>query len=219
MTVGRIPNIEGGIQPTIVTTKGDLIAATAASNPARLGVGSNDQVLTADSTASTGLKWATPAAGGMTLLSTTTLSGATTTVSSISGAYNNLQIIMYGMTNATGGGKLRIAPNGSTTISSQVNMNNTTGIQTVLNSYILPYGALSSATNTESNQIVFINIIAYSNTSFQKPFETYGRVNDTTGYPIFSNGYINTSSAITSLVFSNDGGNWTAGTVLIYGVK
>jgi hypothetical protein len=83
----------------------------------------------------------------------------------------------------------------------------------------LPYGAVSSATNTESNQIVFINIIAYSNTSFAKPFETYGRVNDTTGYPIFSNGYINTTSAITSLVFSNDGGSWTAGTVLIYGVK
>jgi hypothetical protein len=199
--------------------KGALLSATAASTPGVLAVGANDTVLTADSAEATGLKWATPAAGGMTLLSTTTLSGATTTVSSISGAYNNLQIVMYGMTNATGGGKLRIAPNGSTTISSQINLANTTGIQTVLDSYILPYGAVSSATNTESNQIVFINIIAYSNTSFAKPFETYGRVNDTTGYPIFSNGYINTTSAITSLVFSNDGGSWTAGTVLIYGVK
>ena len=62
MTTGRLPSVEGGIQPTIVTAKGDLIAATAASNPARLGVGANDTVLTADSTAATGLKWA--AAGG-----------------------------------------------------------------------------------------------------------------------------------------------------------
>ena len=60
MTVGRIPNIEGGIQPTIVTTKGDLIAATAASNPARLAVGTNGEVLTADSTAATGLAYTTP---------------------------------------------------------------------------------------------------------------------------------------------------------------
>ena len=57
MTVGRIPSIEGGIQPTIVTTKGDLIAATAASNPARLGVGANDTMLVADSTATTGLAY------------------------------------------------------------------------------------------------------------------------------------------------------------------
>lgn len=61
MTVGRIPSVEGGIQPTILTTKGDLIAATGASTPARLGVGSNGQVLTADSTAATGLAWSTSA--------------------------------------------------------------------------------------------------------------------------------------------------------------
>jgi hypothetical protein len=47
------------IQNTIVDAKGDLIGATAADTPARLAVGTNGQVLTADSTASTGLKWAT----------------------------------------------------------------------------------------------------------------------------------------------------------------
>jgi hypothetical protein len=51
------------IQNAIVDAKGDLIAATAADTPARLGVGTNGQVLTADSTAATGLAWATPAGG------------------------------------------------------------------------------------------------------------------------------------------------------------
>jgi hypothetical protein len=63
MTVGRIPVIEGGIQPTIFDAKGDLIAATAADTPARVAVGANGTVLTADSTASTGVAWATPASG------------------------------------------------------------------------------------------------------------------------------------------------------------
>jgi hypothetical protein len=53
------------IQNAIVDAKGDLIAATAADTPARLAVGTNGQVLTADSSTATGLKWA--AAGGKVL--------------------------------------------------------------------------------------------------------------------------------------------------------
>ena len=46
MTVGRLPNVEGGIQPTLLTTTGDIMYASSASNPARLGIGSSAQVLT-----------------------------------------------------------------------------------------------------------------------------------------------------------------------------
>ena len=62
------------IQNAIVDAKGDLIAATAADTPARLAVGTNGQVLTADSTASTGIKWASPASSGMNLIVRTTFS-------------------------------------------------------------------------------------------------------------------------------------------------
>jgi hypothetical protein len=55
------------IQNAIVDAKGDLITATAADTPARLAVGTNGHVLTADSTAATGIKWAAPAAGGKVL--------------------------------------------------------------------------------------------------------------------------------------------------------
>jgi hypothetical protein len=55
------------IQNAIVDAKGDLIAATAADTPARLAVGTNGHVLTADSTEATGIKWAAPAGGGKVL--------------------------------------------------------------------------------------------------------------------------------------------------------
>jgi hypothetical protein len=56
------------INPTIVDAKGDIIAATAADTVARLAVGANDTVLTADSSTATGLKWAAAAGGSSTFV-------------------------------------------------------------------------------------------------------------------------------------------------------
>jgi hypothetical protein len=69
------------IPQSTVTAKGDLVVGTAASTAGRLGVGTNGQYLSADSTAGTGLKWVTPAAGysAPTLGSTSIASGATVT--------------------------------------------------------------------------------------------------------------------------------------------
>lgn len=55
--------LAASIPKALVDAKGDLLAATAADTPARLGVGANDTVLTADSSQATGLKWAAPAGG------------------------------------------------------------------------------------------------------------------------------------------------------------
>jgi len=49
------------IQPSILTAKGSVITATAAGSQVELTVGTDGQVLTADSTAAKGLKWSTPA--------------------------------------------------------------------------------------------------------------------------------------------------------------
>ncbi len=79
MTVGRLPSIEGGIQPTLVTTTGDMIYASAASNPARLGIGSAGQVLTVAS----GIpSWATPASASPASATATVATSQTTTSTS-----------------------------------------------------------------------------------------------------------------------------------------
>ncbi len=62
-----------GIPATLLDAKGDLIVATAADTAARLAVGSDGQVLTADAASSGGVKWA---AGGLGI-PTAKLSGAT----------------------------------------------------------------------------------------------------------------------------------------------
>jgi hypothetical protein len=52
---------------TAIDAKGDLVPGTGADTFARLAVGANGTVLTADSAEATGLKWATPAGGGKVL--------------------------------------------------------------------------------------------------------------------------------------------------------
>jgi hypothetical protein len=96
--------IDAQIPDSLLTTKGDIIAATGASTPARLGVGANDQVLIADSTTATGLKWGSAAAGGMTQLGQVVFDNTTNSidVSSIPSTYKHLYITGTGLQNGAG---------------------------------------------------------------------------------------------------------------------
>ena len=68
------------LQPAQLTAKGALITATATGTASTLSVGTNGQVLTADSTEARGIKWATPATGSVTSITAGTgLSGGTIT--------------------------------------------------------------------------------------------------------------------------------------------
>jgi hypothetical protein len=68
---------------TPLTTKGDLFTFTTVD--ARLGIGANNTVLTADSAEATGMKWAAPAGGGKVLqvVSATTTTATTITVDTL----------------------------------------------------------------------------------------------------------------------------------------
>lgn len=118
---------------TQLTTKGDLAVFSTA--PDRLGVGSNNQILTADSTQTAGIKWATsPILGSTTLIpgsTTTTLPGVTSVNGSTipsSGTWYTAPTI--GTTSITSGGTFTTLPGvtsiNGTTIPSSVTLTKTT---------------------------------------------------------------------------------------------
>jgi hypothetical protein len=92
-------NAGAAIAKTLIDAKGDLIVGSAADTAARLAVGTNDYVLTADSAATNGVKWAAlPAAGGMTLIQETVASGnASISFGSIAGTYKQLLLTFHGL--------------------------------------------------------------------------------------------------------------------------
>jgi hypothetical protein len=89
---------------TAIDAKGDLVVGTGADTFSRLGVGTNNTVLTADSTAATGLKWAAPAAASaLTLINRSTFSGSTSvTVDSVfSSTYDTYCVVIEDCTAAS----------------------------------------------------------------------------------------------------------------------
>ena len=106
-----VATADGAIPKSLVTTKGDIITATASATPARLGAGTNSQVLTVDSTTATGLKWATPATTDLTFNAQTG-----TTYSLVASDLNKLVTLSNGSSiNLT-------VPNGVFTTGQQINI-------------------------------------------------------------------------------------------------
>jgi hypothetical protein len=205
------------------TTLGDIAYRSSTANTnTRLALGTAGQVLTVNSGANAP-EWATISAGGMTLLSTTTLSGVSTTISSISSAYTNLQIYIYGVTGNTSDAAVRVWFNADTGGGYATGLRYSGGTVTTFGraaDRLTIYNINTLRTN--STNAAVINISNYSDTSGRKPLAIYGYciATGTTDGVINQAGYFQGTAAVSSVTFDYGGTNtFAGGTVLIYGVK
>lgn len=191
--------------------KGELVVGTTTNDSGILGVGANDTVLTADSSTATGLKWASVASGAYTLLSTTTLSGTSTTISSINQTYKHLLVVINAATGASNM-FVRIQANGSTTLSSAGGWDSWSA-----SNFSSGNGRTAVSTTTVCSGFLLLH--NYANTSYMKSGITCFN-GDLTGQFATGGYFYRSTSAVTSITIDNSvTQSFTSGQVLIYGVN
>jgi hypothetical protein len=193
------------------TTLGDLAYSSATANTnTRLAVGANGTYLTVTAGVPT---WGAVSAGGMTLLSTTTLSGASTTISSIDQGYVNLLVVLRNPHGSGSSQPMEIQPNSVSTSSFYSGVEN--GTAQIVDKITPP--ALNASSQALNSMVLLIN--QYTNTSQGKPVQWYGTMQQNNASTFSYSGLWANASAITSIRFNSPFTNFAGGSVLIYGVK
>ena len=224
MTIGRIPSVEGGIQPTIVDAKGDLIVATAADTVSRLAVGSANQVLTVDSSTATGLKWAAP--GSLIKISSTSFTAQASQAFDgiFTSSYSSYLIIIEELFTSTANNSMRFqwryaGPTTQTT----AYYNGFTGGSTTGSNFAgggVANGAhlqISTNVGNQSSQALrgYVKVFGCSGSS-KIPHATYQTSNGYDGTTANGGGWVNSEQVYTGFILTAAAGNIT-GTITIYG--
>jgi|LakMenE01Jun11ns_1017448.scaffolds.fasta_scaffold9706408_3 hypothetical protein len=216
-------NAGAAVTKATVDAKGDLIAGTADNTIARLAVGANDTVLTADSSTATGLKWGTIAAGSLTLLSTTSLTGTSVTISSISQSYKELYIIIRDVYLSSDDEALRLKLNADGSNHNYSRLGISGSSLATANERLGAYmeiGRSGSNSGISYQATVVCKIINYTSAGVKTITATYLGLNNA---GVRSSGttcgtYTGTS-AVTQINLGTDGANFSSGSALIYGVN
>jgi hypothetical protein len=211
--------VDAKIAKTLTTTTGDIIYASSANTPARLGIGSTDQVLKVTAGVPA---WATPAASGsMTELASGSLSGTALSLTSISGSYKNLILVVRDYYASTSSSPF-IRVNGDSTANAYnaVGTNRATAVNTTVGEDGTNWGIIwNTGVAADNNNFATITLLDYANTTSRK-LMTSTAAYAVTGYAnniAFLSGAWNNTAAINAISLTLGSGTYSGGTYILYG--
>ena len=211
----------GAVAKSIVDAKGDLIAATAADTVSRLAVGTNGQILTADSAEATGMKWATASGGDLTRITKVTFTSSTAiNIDNCFSSTYDFYMIQYKVTSSTTSQYIVAQMRSGGT-------NNTTSNYSSTNVYS-QYGTATVAGDSVANSVS--GRVGYTRTSdelcgnifvynpFAAQYTTWANMTPDTDYSQTFQGVHKVKTSYDGIAILPNAGNLT-GELNIYGFK
>ena len=204
-----------------MTTTGDTIYSSSGSTPARLGIGSTGNVLTVAG----GIpSWAAPAAGGgLTLLSTTSLTSTSTEISISASSYKNLRIIVRDIYMSGANESVWVRLNADTGSNYSYAATELIGSTNSAASSIGDTKLRFSPNNTSNNTLnqktqAEIFIPRCNDTDLVQFYASVSGYTGTSANGGFIAGRYDNSAAITSITFASlSAATFSGGTVYVYG--
>lgn len=203
-----------------LTTKGDLYGYS--TTDARVAVGANGTVLTADSTAGTGVAWATPASSGaLTFIKSQTI-GTTVSTVTVTGAfsttYDNYLITIIGGSASTDSTDINIKFGSATTGYKFVGYYMLTTSST-MNTYATNTGTNiacggGSSNGMASNIYVMSPFLAARTAVISQTAPTHSSM-----YRQEYAGFLDDATSYTSFIIAAAGTTLTGGTIRVYGYQ
>ena len=205
--------------------KGELVVGSATNDSSILAVGANNTVLTADSTEATGMKWATPAAGGgMTSLASGSFSGSALTLSSISQSYKDLVLVVRNLQMGTTQTSCNLKFNNVSSIYAYEGNQSDSGTVTFRGSYsntnsFIMHSSLATGDNKNvSNLTIFDYAGTTSNKICRETF--FSKDGDNAALVVGDRQTgVNATTAITEINLTKSSGTFAGGTYILYGVS
>jgi hypothetical protein len=226
-TNGQVLGVSGGVPAWVtdasgmtnpMTTTGDTIYSSSGSTPARRAIGTTGQVLTVSGGVPV---WATPSASTLNIsqIATGTLSGANLTLSSLS-SYDYIQVMLYNI-NAASVGQFLARINGNTGSNywgAGFSQRGSTTSRHIYagNDSIASNENMNSGANGSEFIFTFTNCKAAGFTNWSYTGSYISNQSSARQGDVMDGTYI-VAEAVSSLVFSSGGGNWSGGNYRVWG--
>jgi hypothetical protein len=225
VTTGATSGLTGGVTSGTAdlklnfASKGQLAVGTGSGTTDFLNVGTNGYTLVADSVEATGLKWAAASSDSYTQIASVSLTGAQTDITTISGSYKRLILVVRDFYVSGAGDNLVLRFNNSSTANSY-HQSGVTRTGAIFNGGSFLWATYNTNVGSNQSNMFWMEIEDYANTATWKVASAFNGYYDGSNdqSEMFVYNWENTS-AITEINLLATGGNLSGGTAILYGVK